>query len=109
MMLAMIFCFTMNMASKSFFQALNAYEMSNNVEDETIRCASDEVWLISYHLTVTFFAIAVVLNIRSWIYYYIKIGEMASGDNCKRQVVVLDFVIVLYVLVDLSFDFIQLY
>ena len=70
------------MASKILFQSLNVYEMSSNIENGTIRCASDEMWLISYYLSVTFFAIAIAINIRNWIYYFIKIGEMATGVDC---------------------------
>jgi hypothetical protein len=29
-------------------------------------------------LPVTFFSIAIILNLNNWIFYYFKIGEMAS-------------------------------
>ena len=56
---------------------------------------------------MTFFAIAVVINIRNWIYYFIKIGEMATGGDCKRQIFVLDFLIGVYISLNIAFVFLE--
>ena len=49
---------------------------------------------------------AVVINIRNWIYYYIKIEEMAAGSSSNKQVKVLDCVIGVVLLISIVFAFV---
>ena len=46
---------------------------------------------------------AVVINIRNWFYYYIKIEEMATGISSHKQVKVLDCVIGVILLMSIVF------
>ena len=48
-----------------------------------------------------------VINIRNWIYYFIKIGEMATGGDCKRQIFVLDFLIGIYITLNIAIVFLE--
>ena len=36
-------------------------------------------------LPVTFFSLAIILNLNNWIFYYFKIGEMASLVDSRAQ------------------------
>ena len=37
-------------------------------------------------MPVTFFTIAVILNLNNWIFYYFKIGEMASHIDDRAKI-----------------------
>ena len=83
MILAMMFCFTMNMVADVSFYSFNVYNFSNTVNDgvPTHECISNEIFTWTECVYLTFFSMAVVINIRNWIYYFIKIGEMAKSDK----------------------------
>ena len=65
-------------------------------------------------LPVTFLSLAVVINLRNWIYYYIKIGEMVylSDEsienihfytNSKRNISILNVFTHIMIIVNLLF------
>ena len=84
MILAMMFCFTMNMVTDVLFYSLNVYNFNYNLSDGDPLCINDEIFTWTECVYLTFFSMAVVINIRNWIYYFIKIGEMAKSEKKNK-------------------------
>lgn len=74
-MLSMIFFLNLELMSKIFFYTLNAHqdEKGSNKDDEK----SSPIVTISLILPIVFLSIAIIINLRNWIYYFVKIGDMA--------------------------------
>ena len=88
MILGMMFCFTMNMVTEVWFYSMNVYNFSNTLsgDEGALECVKESSFTLAECLYLTFFAMAVVINIRNWIYYFIKIEEMATGVSNNKQV-----------------------
>jgi uncharacterized membrane protein len=101
MMLLMIFFLTLDLACKYLFLyftiypntaklaffIMNVFEFrprpnTDNSDEGGFKQSIINIMIV---LPVGFFSLAVVINLRNWIYYYIKIGEMAflNGDSEK--------------------------
>lgn len=106
MILAMMFCFTMNMVADLLFYSFNVYNFSYKLTDGDPLCINDEIFTWTECVYLTFFSMAVVINIRNWIYYFIKIGEMAKSDKRNKQIFVLDCVIGVVIFLNVVFAFI---
>ena len=89
MMLLMIFFLNLELAckfnyimiifiAKSVFFLVNVLEFSPG---GTLFCPNKGELNIIVVLPVVFLSVAVVINLRNWIYYYIKIGEMAYKNE----------------------------
>ena len=79
-MLAMIFILTLEVLSKGFFYIFNFYDWK--WADLKTGC----MWSVNHlvlqtvcmYMSVTFLSIGITINVRNWLYYYIKINEMAE-------------------------------
>ena len=72
--LSMIFFLTLVTLSEVFFYAVNLYEDSNvKPEDQT----KQPIAIAAVILPIMTLVIAIGINLRNWVCYYIKIGEMA--------------------------------
>jgi hypothetical protein len=72
----------MNFIAKSVFFFVNVLEFSPG---GTLFCPNKGELNIIVVLPVVFLSVAVVINLRNWIYYYIKIGEMAYKNEQTKD------------------------
>ena len=72
-LLSMIACLNLELISKVFFYSVNAYEITRDTDAK----AFPPIMIISLILPILFLSMAILINLRNWFYYYIKIGDMA--------------------------------
>ena len=74
-LLTMILCLTLNMAANVVFFSMNTieYNPKNNFHGYP-----KTEWQIIKVLPITFLSMAVVINVRTWVYYHMRIGELAN-------------------------------
>jgi len=76
-MLGMIFFLNLELMSKVIFYAINAAFVSPAHRYDPDFDINPVVMIVTLVLPVQFLSIAIIINLRNWIYYHIKIGEMA--------------------------------
>lgn len=74
LVLLLVALLNIDLGSKVFFYILNGYQEYAQTHDDD---APNDVMCIAMFLPVMFLSLAVTLNLRNWMYYFIRIGEMA--------------------------------
>jgi hypothetical protein len=66
-----------------FFFTVNATE--DRHESNSDRTDADDhfppIMIVALYLPIVFLTVAIMINLRNWIYYYLKIGEMAYHNQ----------------------------
>lgn len=75
MILCMVTLLNLSLLAKVFFYIFNAY--FDHRQDPTADNVPTWWFTIITFLPVIFLTMAVLVNLRNWVYYFIKIGEMA--------------------------------
>ena len=77
-MLYMIFTLMLEVLAKTWFYAINSYDWhSYNFENGKKWSDSNPgLMTLSSFLPVTLLSMGITINVRNWLYYYIKIQEM---------------------------------
>jgi len=76
-MLGMIMFLNLELISKIMFYAINANGVSPKHRDDDDYEINPVLSITTLVMPVQFLSIAIIINLRNWIYYHIKIGEMA--------------------------------
>ena len=77
----MILFLNLNMLANIVFYTMNTQEF--NPENEDYKGYPKTMIEIIKVLPITFLSCAVVINVRTWIYYLIRIGELANLTQRK--------------------------
>lgn len=86
--LSMIFFLNLEIMSKLIFYGNNAYLADpNGSKDRKLNPVYDITSLI---MPVVYLTIAIIINLRNWIYYHIKIGEMAFHSQYQVRASLVD-------------------
>lgn len=97
-MLYMIFTLMLEVLAKTWFYAINSYDW-HSYDFQTKKKWSDYnpgLMTLSSFLPVTLLSMGITINVRNWLYYYIKIQEMVIfttldpsdskyGENLKKM------------------------
>jgi hypothetical protein len=77
----MMFFLALDILAKCVFFSVNAYIYKNN----SLKGISNFVFAILPVAPVTLLSVAAILNLNNWMFYYVKIGEMASHVDPKAM------------------------
>jgi hypothetical protein len=84
-MLGMICFLNLELVSKIIFYSLNAATVSPAHRYDNDWHINPVVDIVTLVLPVQFLSIAIIINLRNWIYYHIKIGDMAFHSQ-KQEI-----------------------
>ena len=79
-MLAMVFTLTLEVLAKANFYIFNFYDWKwANLPNGVMWSDNHQILqTVFMYMPVTFLSMGITINVRNWLYYYIKVSEMAE-------------------------------
>lgn len=80
--LLMVTLLNLDLMAKCLFYVLNGYQMYSMTPEEQQK-GPNAAMIVAMFLPVLLLSLAVSINLRNWMYYFVKIGEMAYIHQCQ--------------------------